>query len=322
MRVTTLQTASNMLDYITAAQTKYNELSEEASSGIKVSKPSDDPMATKSILSINSQLSALENYLTNMDTAQSELDTVDSTLSSLTDLIEDVSGYATQAANGTYNTDDLATIKSQIDSIMQTVVNLANTSFNGSYVFSGTAIATETYSVTTDADGVITSATYNGTTSDEYERYVTISDGVSVAINVRGNDIFGSYTASSVGPPPTPATGSGLLYTLGILSEALGTDPQTTTTAATISSCITDLDDELSTVTATRTKLSAVSNRFSITQDSIDNMVTNLKSYRSNLQDADLAEVATNLATAQSALEATYSVTSQMLSGVSLLDYL
>lgn len=322
MRVTTLQTSSSMIDYITSAQSKYNELSEQAASGLKVTKPSDDPSATQNIINVTTQISELNGYTTNMKTAQSELDTVDSTLASVTDLIAKANDYATQAASGTYNADNLATIKSQIDQIMQSVVGFANTDFNGTYVFSGNATSTKTYSTVTDASGNITSATYSGSASGEYERYVTISDGLSVPINAKGSDVFGSYTAATVGPPATAATGSGLLYNLGTLSAALGTVPQTAASAATISASITGFDANLDTVTATRTKLAAVSNRFEMTETSIKDTITNLKSYKSDLQNVDLAEVATELATAQSALNATYQVTSQMLTSNSLLKYI
>lgn len=323
-RVSTISTADTMLNYIMSAESKYNHLSEEAASGIKVAKPSDDPTATKSILTMNSKMDELNQYLSNMKSNQSELNTVDSTLASLTNLVQDASGYATQAANGTYNSDDLKNIKSQVDQMIENIVNLANTNYNGKYVFSGTATSTETYSITKNVSGNITAITYNGTSSSEYERYVNISDGVSIAINVRGSDVFGSYTAAIPDNPATtgvdesaPEVATGILGHLVQLSNALSTANTTT-----INSCIGNLDSDLDTTTATRTKLSAISNRFDMTSDNIDKTITNLKSYRSDLQDADLTEVLTDLTTSQNALKASYSVTSKMLTANTLLDYL
>ena len=102
-----------------------------------------------------------------------------------------------------------------------------------------------------------------------------------------------------------------------ILSSSLGTGD-----TEAINSCITSLDKDLNTVTSTATKLAGVSNKMDMTSDTISNTITNLKSYRSDLQDVDLTEVMTELATTQNALEATYSITAQMLSSTSLLDYL
>lgn len=355
-RVTTLETSRTMLDYIMGSEAKYNELAQQASSGIRVNEISDDPVAVKQILSLNTQINQLSGYKTNMSTAQGELDVVDSTLASLTSLVEDASGYATQGANGTYNKDDLAAIKSQVDSILDNTVDLANTDYGGKYVFSGTATSTQTYSVTYDSSGKISNVTYNGTSSADYKRYVTISEGVSVPMNARGNDVFGSYTStSSTSSSPTGTVGTTVTFgTDGSGNKTITTattvynsgtsEYDTTTTVGTatgfigdlvvlsnaleqgntdvVNSCIDSLDTDLDTITATRTKLAAVSNKFDITSDTIDETITNLKSYRSDLQDADLTEVLTDLATSKNALEATYSVTSEMLSSTTLLDYL
>lgn len=322
-RITSLGTANSMLSYIMNSESRYYELSEQASSGYKVTKPSDDPEAAKSILNINSQLNQLQGYLDNMTSAQTELDNLDSTLSSVTTLITKASDLASEAANGTYSDTDMDNIKTQIDQIIKSVTDLANTQYDGTYIFSGTRTATKTYTTTTDAGGNITAITYNGTPSTgNYQRYVTVSDGVSFAINTTGDQIFGSYTATDDNGTPsdltddTPASGSGLLFTLGKLSEALGNHNKTE-----VSARLDELTTNLDTVSATRTKFASVSNRFQLTQDSIDSTVTSLKSYRSDLQDADLSDVLSNLAIQQTALEASYGAFSKT-SSMSLLNYL
>jgi len=321
IRTTTLNTAQSMTNYISKGESRYYELAQQASSGIKIAKPSDDPSASKQILDINSTLSGLNSYLDNMKTAQTELNTLDDTLSSVTDLIQKASDLATQAANGTYSQDDLDNIKTQIDEILNSVIDLSNTDYNGKYIFSGTATSTLTY--TTDVDGNIV---YNGTdtSTNAYKRYVTISDGVSVAINAKGDNIFGSYTEAIPDDPGTvgidetaPATGTGIIGTLKLLSNALAAGD-----IDEISASLNSLDNSLNTVSATRTTFASVSNKFELTESTIDAAITNLKSRKSDLQDADLTEVLTDLSTQKLALEASYSVTSQMLSKVSLLDYL
>lgn len=312
MRVTTLQTNDTMLNYISSSESKYYDLSKEASSGVKVSKESDDPAAAKSILNIKTQLNQLNSYLDNISTANNELDTLDSTLSSLTDAMQKASDLATQAANGTYNASDLKTIKTQVDQIIQSITDLANTQFDGKYIFSGAATATQTYTTTTDAAGNVTAITYNGTPSTgNYQRYVTISDGASVAINTAGSNIFGQYDSA------VPANSYGLLGTLGTLSTALGANDKATTRT-----CIDNLTTEANSISAIRTNFASVSNRFTMTQDSINSTVTTLKAYKSDLQDADLTTVLADLTAQQTSLQATLQVSSKLLGGKSLLDYM
>lgn len=316
MRTTTLGSTTSMLNYITSGESRYYKLAEMASSGLKLTTPSENPNGARTVLNINSKLSQLDSYKNNMELAQNELDVSDNTFSSLTDAIQAASDLATQAANGTYSSQDLANFKTQIDQIMANVTDLANTQYNGNYIFSGTSTGTPAYNIVTDASGTITSATYQGTPSTgDYERSVQVADGVSLSINTTGDQLLGSYTAGS------PATGSGLLYTLGTLSAALGSG-NIHTSEPSVSSSIDSLTNDLDTVLAQQTKFASVSQRFVMTQSSNDTMTTQLKSSRSDLQDADLSQVLTDLTAQKTALQATMSVTSQLLSGVSLLDYI
>lgn len=354
-RITNLQTDTTLADYIKESTSKYNQLALEASSNEKVSKPSDDPNATVNILKTNTSLSKLSSYETNMKNAQSELDTLDETLSSVTDNLSNANDLATQAANGTYNKSDLNNFKTQIDSIFSNVMDLANTEYNGKYIFSGAATSTKTYDISYDASGNISAVTYKGTdtSTDAYERNVNISDGVSVSVNAPGDKVFGSYSTSTAvttttttdvttttTTTTTDATGNtmttitsvvvngdgttttntqvakGAIGTLVLLSNALK-NSDTTGIGNTLNSFTNSMDN----VSAVRTQFASVSNRFELTQNSIDSTVTQLKEYRSNLQDADLTQVLSDLAIQETALKATYQVSSKVF-GMSLLNYL
>lgn len=354
-RITNIESNSTLADYIMQSTSKYNELSLEAASGIKVAKPSDDPNAAVNILKTNTSLSKLQGYLDKMATSQNELNVLDDTLSSLTDSVDNATDLATQAANGTYNQNDLSSIKTQIDSILDSVMDLSNTEYNGNYIFSGTATGTATYNATYDAQGNITDITYNGTdtSTDAYKRYATISDGVTVSINAAGDSLFGSFVTSTTTTASTTtdvtttttsmvtdATGKTITTITSVVVNDDGTTTTTTETAkglmgtlallsnalksgdtAGISASLDGMSESLDTISAVRTEFASVSNRFIITKNSINNQTTQLKEYKSNLQDADLSEVLTQLASAEMSLKATYQVASTTL-GLSLLNYL
>jgi flagellar hook-associated protein 3 FlgL len=345
-----------MLNYILNAESKYYDLSQEAASGLKVSKPSDDPSATKSLVNIKTQSSQLNGYLDNMSTAQNELNVLDDSMSSVTDLVDKTTSLATEASSGTYSGSDMDNIKVQVDQIIQSTVDAANTQYNGTYIFSGTAVETKPYTVATDASGNITGITYNGTQSNaDYKRYTTISNGVNVSINTTGDQAFGSYlqatpvtnatqptdvagtnitTATDANgnlvttsvttvlnsnntTTVTTGTGTGLMGTLMGLSNSLGSHTQ-----AAVGKSLDGLNTALDTVSVTRTKFASVSNKFEITQNSIDTTLIQLKSYQSDLEDADLSQVLSDMTAQKTALDATYSVTSSLLAGKSLLDYI
>lgn len=355
MRITTLGTSTTMLNYILGAESKYYDLSQEAASGLKVEKPSDDPSAAKSLINIKAQLSQLNGYMENMSTTQNELNVLDDSLASLTDLVNKSTSLATEAASGTYSDKNMDNIKVQVDQIIQSVVDIGNTQYNGTYIFSGTAVSTKPYTVATDANGDITGITYNGIDSNsDYERYATISNGVNVTINTTGDKVFGSYSqAAPVTNPTQPTdvagttistatdadgnlvtttvttvisggnttvttgTGYGVIGTLVGLSKSLGSHTQPS-----VAKTLDGLNMALDVASVTRTKFASVSNKFEITQNSINTTVTQLKAYKSDLEDADLAQVLSDLTAQKTALNATYSVTSGLLAKTSLLDYM
>lgn len=355
MRITTLGTSTTMLNYILGAESKYYDLSQEAASGLKVSKPSDDPSAAKSLINIKGQLSQLNGYLENMSTTQNELNVLDDSMDSLTGLVNNATSLATEASSGTYSAKNMDNIKVQVDQIIQSVVDTANTQYNGTYIFAGAAVGTKPYTVTTNASGEITAVTYNGTTAaGNYQRYTTISNGVNVPINTTGDQAFGSYLQNSVSAPTQPTdvagtqittttdvngnlvttvvtteisgggtttvttgTGTGIIGTMVGLSKSLGSHTQKA-----VGDTLDGLNTALDVASVTRTKFASVSNKFEITQNSINTTITQLKAYRSDLEDADLAQVLSDLTAQKTALDATYSVTSGLLSKTSLLNYM
>lgn len=309
IRTTNLSSTESMKLNILQSQSKYYQLSEEASSGKKISKPSDDATAAVNILNTNTKLNQLNGYTDNMKLAQNELNVLDDSFASVTDALQSANDLATQAANGSCSQDELDNINIQVKQILANVIDLSNTQYNGNYIFSGTSTGTQTY--TTNANGDIA---YNG---DDNNRTVQIADGVNENINVPGDKIFGSYTSAKVGPPAVTASGTGIIGTLQLLSDALAKGDSNT-----IRSSMDSLQSNLDDVSLQRTTFASVTQRFEMTQNSNDNMTIQLKSYRSSLEDADLSQVLTDLSAQQVALQATMQVTSKVLSETSLLNYM
>lgn len=312
LRTTTLNTTNAMLNYMTEQEATYNKLSQDSASGSRIHNISDDPSATRNVLNINTKTNQLQAYLDNMKGAAQELTTFDDSMSMLTNLLNKTTDLAEQGANGTYSNENLDEIKAQVDSIIDSIINISNTDYNGKYIFSGANTETPAYTVEKDADGVITSIKYNGTGTDKgMARQVTISDGVNVSINVAGSDIFGSYDAAD------PASSKGLFSTLMSLSKALGEHNQ-----ADVTKTLDGLNAGFENAVSKQTKMAAVSNKFDITTTSINSTMSTLEEYRSSLKDTDLATSLTKLVAAQTALKATYSITSDMMKNVGLLNYL
>lgn len=318
IRSTTQSTNGLMLDYILQNQSKYNELSMQIATQKKLNVPSDNPVDAISVLNTNKELNQLNGYLTSMSTAQNELNVADNTLASITSSLQKASEFAVQASNGTNTSSSLSSVKTQIDQIIQNVVSLGNTQFNGSYLFSGTDTSTKPFS-----DIATGGVQYNGNSQG---RTAQVSEGVSVTVNVSGSKLLGSYDVAN----PASPTNSGVLKTLYEFSAALGAASTVTAghpipTAADFDSIRTNIDKikkDIDNNSSIRTDLASVTNRFKMTESSINSSILQLKTYKSGLEDLDLSQAATDLATQETALKATMAVASKTLGQTSLLDFM
>lgn len=306
LRPTTQGTNDSLLNYVFANQTRYNEYSEQASTGKKLTTPSDNPIDASNVLNVNKKLSQLNGYLDNMSTAQNELDVLDNTLASITSSLQKANDLAVQAANGTNSQDSRDTIKAQIDQIIENLVSLGNTDYNGVYIFSGTNISTPPFNELSTG-GV----EYVGTPQDkDYQRYIQISDGVKTAINIPGDKLLGSYDAQT-------QTGTGVLKTLYDLSNALGSGD-----VDGIRNSIDQVQAGIQNNSNIRTQFASITSRFEMTTTSINNNILQLKEYKSNLENVDMTEALTNLANANIAYQASMQVAAMTLQSSSLLNYM
>lgn len=308
LRVTTNATNETMLNYIWGNQARYDDTSEQLASGKKLNRPSDNASDAISLLNVNQKINQLNGYVDNMKLGQNELDVLDNSLKSTTDSLQAAHDLAVTASNATNPASAIKAIKTEVDQIIQSAMADANTSYNGVYIFAGTNTGTVPY--TQSADGSIV---YSGTPSTgEYQRYMQISDGVKIAINVPGDQVYGSYDA-------TTNTGTGVLGKLCQFSKALSVEPPDYTA---IRTNLDTIKNSLENVSNIRTNYAAVSLRFDMTTNSTNTSLVQLKGYKSNLEDVDFASAATDLANEKYALQATMAVASSNLSKASLLNYL
>ena len=189
-RVTSSSRYAQLIADMQMNQLNYDRLTAQLTSGHKIMKITDDPVASVNILNTNKQLGQIETFEQNVGMASAEL-------SALDDLLDLANGYlsqawdkAVQANNQTYGVDSLKAIKVEIDEITKTMVDLANTQYNDNYIFSGANTKTLTY--TMDDNGNVI---YNGTPKDnpEYARRTEVADGVFETINTTGDKVFGYF---------------------------------------------------------------------------------------------------------------------------------
>ena len=168
----------------------YNRLTAQLSSGSKLQSITDDPITAVNVLNTNRQLGQIDTFTQNAEMAASELSALDDLMSLATGYLSTAWDKAVQANNQTYGDSSLEALKVEIDEIIKTMVDLANTEYNDNYIFGGAN--TKTLPYTLDENGNVI---YNGTPQDnpDYIRQTEVADGVFEVINTTGDKVFGWY---------------------------------------------------------------------------------------------------------------------------------
>ncbi len=298
MRITSSMSQRHLLSDLQRVQQRLSDAQNQVSSGKRVVKPSDDPLAAARATRLQADLDATAAYSDSADEAKSWLDASDSALSSLNDVVQRVRELTVQAANGATSDTGRQAIKAEVDQLTKQAMSTLNQAYDGRYLFSGTATGTPPYDVNT--------GTYQG---DGGAVLRTIGPGVTVQVNA---------TASGNTPPmkPTDVLGT-LLPALRTLSQ----DLQNNDINALGTTDLKAIDAGLGTVTAARSQIGAITNRVTAAKQRLNDFSDVTTVLLSNTQDADLPKSLTDLAMQQNALQSALQAGSTLIQQ-SLMDFL
>lgn len=151
----------------------------QAATGIRVHKPSDDPLGAAQIRGFTSRIEQAEATLRNIESTTGRLQLSEATISEATALISRATELAVQQSNDTFSADDREATALEIRSIQEQLRTLANTEHNGEYLFAGFQTDTPPY----DNAYVFQ--------NDTNIRQIEVAPGHRVDSHVNGSDIFG-----------------------------------------------------------------------------------------------------------------------------------
>jgi flagellar hook-associated protein 3 FlgL len=192
-----MQVTSNMVPDILAAiqqsQQQLNTATEQLATGKSVSVPSDNPAAAAAMVQNTIETGDVDQYTQNVSSVLSTVQTADSALSSVISSLTQAVSLGTEGANGTNSTANQQEIAQQVQGILSSVVSQANLSYQGAYVFGGTASTTAPYTAdSSSASGY----TYNGNNDSNS---VQVGDDLSVQVNLPGSQIFSNSSNNVLG---------------------------------------------------------------------------------------------------------------------------
>ena len=292
---------TNLVGSLDQTQLTEQKLTEELSSGVRFHSLSDDPISSGQNVLLLNQIQQDDSFTQSSSLVTGQMQVADSALGSVVSQLTQALSLAISANNGTMNGNNLKSIASQLTGILNEVEALANTSYQGQYVFAGGQTGTVPFSTSNATSPAVTS--YSG---DGNINYLHTPNGQKIQLNVPGDQIFDGAGANSVFKTLNNLIAD---YASGTINMA-----QATADTEALNTALNYVSQQRVTIDNSITQLDAAA-------EAVTNGKTQLMVAQTNLMQADIADVATRLSLTKTQQTALESVISQLGSG-SLFDRL
>ena len=277
---------TNLVGSLDQAQSNEQQLSSELSGGVSITSLSQNPVgAGQNVLLLN-QIQQDDSFTASSSLVTGQLQVADSALGSVVSELTQAVSLATSANNGTMSVSDVKSIGGQVAGILDEVQSLANTSYQGQYIFGGGQTGAAPFATSTASSPAVT--TYSG---DEGVNYLELPNGQKIQLNVPGDQIF---------------LGSGANSVFGALNALVADYSSGTVNTSQAVSDTEALGTALNFVSQQRVTVDNSITQITASSSAVTNEETELTSAQTDLMQADIPTVSTQLSlaeTQQTALE-------------------
>jgi flagellar hook-associated protein 3 len=188
MRIGTQNFYDRSLFSLQTRQSNLDRAQEELSTGKKILRTSDDPVASNTIIKLKSEISVSDRYVNAQGTASRFNEVEESNLSSMNVIMLRVQELLVQAGNGSLDSVSLNAIGIELDKRADELFALSNSkNSNGDYLYSG--FQTNTIPYKEDKFGY---AQYQG---DSGQREVLVAASYKVEVNDPGNSFIDNVSS-------------------------------------------------------------------------------------------------------------------------------
>ncbi|MBI5416519.1 flagellar hook-associated protein FlgL [Candidatus Poribacteria bacterium] len=268
-----------------------SKIQDMLSTGKRINKPSDDPNAIVNIIKQNTNLNDNQQYVNNINLAKANLNQTETVLNTSEEILVRLKELALSGANATMNSNDRAVLAEEVNGLREDLLKLANTNFDGRYIFSGQKTKTEAF----DSNGV-----FQGDTETIYKQigknnYLEISLPGEAVFNSNGYDTFGAITD---------------------LVTALEND-----NVNSIDDIVGELNGARENISNARTKIGVWTRRAEMNNAELENAQLDINKIISSLEDVDMASAIMDFKAQQYIYEASLATSGNILMK-SLINYL
>lgn len=268
---------------------------QQIASGLSINVPGDNPAGAAVLVQNADQTSQVDQFQRSIGTLQGEIQNADSAINSVTASLQQAISLGVEGANGTVNASDRQAIIAQIQGIQSQLVSLANLTYQGNYLFAGTATQTTPYVLDPSSpSGVI----YQGNSGTNN---VTLGNHFSLQTNLPGSQLFSA---------PANNMFQSIQDLINSLESGTG-----------IGTAVTEVSSALNFVDGQRVFYGNALNQLTTQQTYLSGETTELAQQQNTVAGADLTIVISNLTSSQTSLQATLEAVGQT-ARIDLFDYL
>ncbi|PAB60121.1 flagellar hook-associated protein FlgL [Anaeromicrobium sediminis] len=341
MRVTNSMLSQNVIWNINKNLTYMNELNIQMATGKKIQKPSDDPVCTAKSLEYRTYISQIEQYEKNAEDALGWMKVTEQALDGIEDVIGRTRELTVQASSESLSESDYEVIAIEIEQLEAQLIEIGNYSYAGRYVFGGygtntlpfevidTPVGDEImykdsylslggpYAGSVEDDEILAFYSANEDkilTEDDKNQDIMYNIGRSseVDVNVEGYEIFGDDEKGIFGTFQKIEMALAGETEYKVVNDSVS-PPVVETYELELTELLEDLDENLNQVLAVRADLGAKMSYVELTQNRLSDEYVTYTGLMSMNEDVDMAEVAMELASAQSVYEASLAAGSKII---------
>ena len=330
MRITSGMMKNNYLNGMTTNLNNMQTLNKQLTSGKEISRPSDNPYKVARSMQLNTDINTNKQYNENIKDTINWLNTTDTALGQVTNVIQRVRELMVSSGNASYGSNEQKAISDEINQRIEEVAQILNSNFDGKYVFGGTK--TSSKPLGSDIDG-ITGNTYlyfvdksgNKLDLEDTSTYtknqlemlgtkmnIEISQGVEMEYNVTAKEVL--ICKNDNGKQVN------LMNLLSNITSNLKSS-NSSDRVKVVGENLADIDSVVSNILKLRAEVGAKQNRMDSAQTKNEDENYNMTDILSKTEDIDFTEKTIEFTIAQTVYQASLQICAQVLPK-SLLDYL
>lgn len=296
MRVTNSMMVQNMLDHLKNNMGDLNDLNEQLSSGKLFQMPSDAPIKVSDSMNYKSQLNRNDQFQRNLTQTENWLNITESSLKSGTEVIQRARELTIYAANDSMTSNDRKMVAKEMKQLRDELIDISNDELGDSYIFSGQKTGEKPFEVVDN--GIGDYVQYNGDTSSVKRR---LNENVEMDVNLNGHEVFKDEIENL-----------NKIYTQLEDPSVSGED---------IGNNLSEMDESINKYAELRSEVGGKLQRTGNIISRLEANEVHLRSLKSKNEDADLAEVITELKMEETVYRASLASGSRIMQQ-SLVDFI